>query len=413
MHASASGEITQLLLLDGIDIRLTASGKELSEVGLPAGASLAKLGPFNFDGTLTGSAKAISSDDFTVAVAKSDFKGSAKIEFGKRPKISLQLESEVVDFSPFLKKTELDIKEQTQAHKEKQHLFSDEPLPFDVLKTVDADIELKARNIHVRDSHFEFGHLSLNLLNGNLSLDSLEATYRNAKITGHSQLNLLLPARVEVEFLVQDFNLGKYLREQGVSDEIRAHVDIAALGNSRGNSVRALMSNLDGTIGAVMGKGHLTRYLDLISVDLSQKVIQFWGKHREAGEIKCAAVEFDIEGGVATSKVFVFDSQIAILTAKGSIDLASEKVDFLLDPKPKQPGLMNLSTKLRVTGSILDPKVRPDMVSLAIKAGEALSFLVVGPIGLLAPFVHLGAHEKHPCDIQSIRQPEPKHSPTE
>jgi hypothetical protein len=37
-------------------------------------------------------------------------------------------------------------------------------------------------------------------------------------------------------------------------------------------------------------------------------------------------------------------------------------------------------------------------------AEEVLGFLALGPFGLLAPFVHLGAHEKHPCDIQSIGQ---------
>jgi ABC-type transport system substrate-binding protein len=36
--------------------------------------------------------------------------------------------------------------------------------------------------------------------------------------------------------------------------------------------------------------------------------------------------------------------------------------------------------------------------------GKFLSTLAVGPIGLLAPFVHLGAHKKHPCDIQGIGQ---------
>ena len=33
---------------------------------------------------------------------------------------------------------------------------------------------------------------------------------------------------------------------------------------------------------------------------------------------------------------------------------------------------------------------------------KPLSALVIGPLGLLAPFVHLGAYEKHPCEIQSI-----------
>jgi hypothetical protein len=59
---------------------------------------------------------------------------------------------------------------------------------------------------------------------------------------------------------------------------------------------------------------------------------------------------------------------------------------------------------MRVSGTLMNPKVRPDMVSLATKGSKFLSTLALGPIGLLAPFVHLGAHNKHPCDIQSIGQ---------
>jgi len=74
----------------------------------------------------------------------------------------------------------------------------------------------------------------------------------------------------------------------------------------------------------------------------------------------------------------------------------------LLSPKPKSLSLTTLNTKLRVRGSIKNPKVRPSMASLAFKGAKALSALVIGPLGLLAPFVSLGAHEKHPCDVQSI-----------
>ena len=52
----------------------------------------------------------------------------------------------------------------------------------------------------------------------------------------------------------------------------------------------------------------------------------------------------------------------------------------------------------------MDPKVRPDTLSLVTKGAKFLSTLAVGPIGLLAPFIHLGAHKKHPCDIQGIGQ---------
>jgi hypothetical protein len=73
-------------------------------------------------------------------------------------------------------------------------------------------------------------------------------------------------------------------------------------------------------------------------------------------------------------------------------------------PKPKNPGLLSLSTKLRVSGTLMDPKVKPDTLSLVTKGAKFLSVLAVGPVGLLAPFVHLGAHKKHPCDIRTIGQ---------
>ena len=163
-----------------------------------------------------------------------------------------------------------------------------------------------------------------------------------------------------------------------------------------------MIAGLDGAFGAVMGEGFLTRYLDLLAVDLSKKIIPFWGHHQKAGEIKCAVVQFDIKKGMATSRAFVFDTEVGVLTGEGDINLDTEQVNFLLVPEPRYPSLINLSTKLRVSGTILDPKVRPDMLSLLTKGAKALSALVVGPVGLLVPFVHLGANKTHPCDVKSI-----------
>lgn len=52
----------------------------------------------------------------------------------------------------------------------------------------------------------------------------------------------------------------------------------------------------------------------------------------------------------------------------------------------------------------MDAKVSPDKLALLSKGARALSAFVIGPLGLLAPFVHLGANKNHPCDVQSIGQ---------
>jgi hypothetical protein len=404
LNLTLSGGIEELPALNGINIKLKASGKELAEIGPLVGAELPDLGPFDVSGKLAGSAKAISLNEFSAMVDKSDFKGLAKVEVLKRPKITVRLESSMIDFTTLMKSLEKDEKKAANKNKQKRRLFSDDPLPFEALKKVDADILMKARNIQAKDARLEFGHLTLKLEDSDFSIDRLEATYKKTKISGDLHINAGTPSQVATHFLVQNFNLGDFLKETGKSDQIRAIVDIAAHGKSQGNSGNSLMANLNGAFGAVMGPGFLTKYLDLLSVDLSQKVIPIWGSHKKAGEINCAVVQFDIKNGVAASRAFVFDTQIGVLNGEGEINLGTEQINYLLDPKPKNPGLLSLSTKLRVSGTLMDPKVRPDTLSLVTKGAKFLSTLAVGPIGLLAPFVHLGAHRKHPCDIQSIGQ---------
>ncbi|MBL0715321.1 MAG: AsmA family protein [Desulfosarcina sp.] len=407
MRLSLKGAVKDLLTLTGMDLQSRLSGREMAELGPLVGSNLPNLGPFDVSGQLTGSTQALAIKAFTATLDKSDFKGLAQVEFHARPKITLRLESSVVDFTPLMESPEKDKPKSDEASPRKRRFFSDTPLPLAGLQKVDADIVLKARQIHARNARFDLGHLSIKLENRDLSIDKFEATYKKTKIAGNLHIDHGAPPRVATNFMVQDFDLGSYLKETGVSDQVRAHIDIAAQLKGRGNSVHSLMAALDGSIGAVMGEGYLTKYLDMLSVDLSQKVISFWGRHEEADQIKCAVVQFDIKEGVATSQAFVFDSQIAVLTGEGDINLGTEQVNFLLDPNPKKPGILKLPIKLRVGGTIMDPTVSADKLSILAKGSEALSALAIGPLGLLAPFAHLGAHEKHPCDVKSIGQSGP------
>ena len=198
---------------------------------------------------------------------------------------------------------------------------------------------LKAKNIHAKDARLKFGHMTLKLEDSDFSIDKLEATYKKTKISGNLQINPAHRPRWPPISWFKDFNLGDFLKETGKSDQVRAIVDIAAHGKSKGDSVHSLMANLDGSIGAVMGEGFLTEYLDLLSLGLSKKSSISGGHHKSADQIKCAVVQFDIKEGVAASQAFVFDTRAGILTGEGKINLGTEKIDFLLVPTPEDPEL--------------------------------------------------------------------------
>jgi uncharacterized protein involved in outer membrane biogenesis len=403
LNLAVNGGVEELLALNGINLKLKASGKELAEIGSLVGIDVPELGHFDASGKISGSAKSFSIDDFEVLVDNSDFKGRARLEVLKRPKLTVRLESSVIDFTALMKSLEKDEKNPTNKNKQQRRLFSDAPLPLDLLKKMDADIVLKARNIHSKDARLEFGHMTLKLQDHDFSIDTLEATYKETKISGNLQIKAGTPSQVATHFLIQGFNLGDFLKETGKNDQVRAIIDIAAHGKSRGDSVHSLMANLNGSIGAVMGEGYLTKYLNMLSTGLTGKVFEIWKPPESVDQIKCAVVQFDIQEGVAASQAFVFDTGAGVLTGDGEINLGTEKINFLLVPKPARPSFRIL-TNLRVSGSVLEPSVGVDKVSALSRGARALSTLVVGPLGLLAPFIHLGANKSHPCDVPSIGQ---------
>ena len=115
---------------------------------------------------------------------------------------------------------------------------------------------------------------------------------------------------------------------------------------------------------------------------------------------------------MATSQAFLFDSRAALITGEGEINLGTEKIDFLLSPRPKHPEL-RIRPNLKVGGMIMDPEVSVAKLSLLTKGVRGLGTLAVGPLGLLGPFAHLGANQKHPCDVQGVGQGTPEISAEE
>ena len=106
LNLTLNGGIEVLPALEGINFTLKASGKELAEIGPLVGAELPELGPFDMSAKLSGSAKTISLNAFSAIIDKSDFNGQARVEFLKRPKITVRLESSVIDFTALMKSLE-------------------------------------------------------------------------------------------------------------------------------------------------------------------------------------------------------------------------------------------------------------------------------------------------------------------
>ncbi|MGB5494626.1 MAG: AsmA-like C-terminal region-containing protein, partial [Sedimenticolaceae bacterium] len=403
---SWEGEVADVVALNGVNLQVTASGEEFAELNPLIGKELPPLGSFKVTGDLTGSAAELVLANAFAAVGYSDLSGTVSVALNDRPKVTVRLNSGLIDCTPFMAAAKEDEKrhEESQPNTRDAPLFSDKSLGLDALGAFDADIELRMRRIRGKDAELEFGNLALSLINGELEIDTLEATYKGAKFSGHSKVDANSPPRVETDFLVQGFDLGRFLAETETTNDVEGLLDIAVDVHSQGDSVQALMANLNGSVGLVMGKGRASRYLDLLAEGLSTRVLKFWRHGKEMAKVECGVAHFDIHQGVATIPAFVFVTDAAIISAAGVTNLGTEQIDLLLKPQPRRASLFSLATNLRVTGNLTAPSVRPDTLALAEKGAWLLSSVAIGPLGLLAPFVHLGVHDKHPCDVKAMER---------
>lgn len=83
-------------------------------------------------------------------------------------------------------------------------------------------------------------------------------------------------------------------------------------------------------------------------------------------------------------------------------DVALANAPWASDPQMIKTRRIEDRIKLRVSGTMIDPTVRPDTLSILSKGARALSALAIGPLGLLAPFFNLGAFIAHPCSVHRI-----------
>ena len=96
------------------------------------------------------------------------------------------------------------------------------------------------------------------------------------------------------------------------------------------------------------------------------------------------------------------DTRHATIVGDGHIDLARERLELKLTPRPKTTTL-NLSVPVHVGGTFTEPTFAPGILGTARRIGGVVG-AVLFPPAALAVFADLGTGEDHPC-LQHAGEP--------
>lgn len=165
-----------------------------------------------------------------------------------------------------------------------------------------------------------------------------------------------------------------------------------------GNSVADLLATSSGDLRLLINDGVISRSLmEILGLNVGNYLVaQLFGDD-EVG-INCAAADVGIRSGLATPRLFVFDTENAIINITGNINFATERLDLSIDPESKGMRVLTLRSPLYVKGTFKTGRGREGRaVDCSRVAAVALGVVVAPAAALLALVSPSDGGEENQC----------------
>ena len=406
-----AGTLTDPLNLGALDLRLKLAGTSLGNLYPLTGVTLPDTPPYETDGHLI--AKLHEADgavfryeEFNGKIGQSDIHGSLTyVASQPRPKLSGSLVSNQLLFADLAPLIGADSNAKQKARGGESNQPADKVLPVEEFKTerwrdMDADVEFTGKRIvHSEKLPFNDLYTHLMLTDGVLSLEPLRFGVAGGNLDAQIRLNgRTEPLEGQAKLTARKFKLKQLFPTfepmKTSFGELNGDADITG----RGNSVAKLLGTANGNLKMLINDGAISRELmELVGLNVGNYVVGKIFGDKEV-KINCAAADFDIKTGLATTRLFVFDTENAIVYIDGTADMATEQLDLTITPESKGWRVISLRSPLYVRGKFIKPDAGVKAVPLMLRGAGmvALGVLAAPAAGLLA-LIAPSAGEPNQC----------------
>lgn len=351
----------------GLNARLTAKASNMKTLSKLAGIDLTRLPGIDLRANLSGQGTAYGLKGLDAKVGDSDLKGNVDVTVaGKRPVVGAKLSSNFLDLDTLLGLDGKTSEPQTKP----ERLFTNAPLPLDVLKIADGDVNFSAKRLKADAFKVQNLTAGVKLKGGKLTLNPLRFTFDGGRISARATVDDAgKTPKVSVKASVRGLDAGQVAALAGhggmVSIKMDGEVDV----KGTGDSLQAIMGGLEGETNLVGRNG---RIYDEAFTDLTEGVGDLlpWASSKDANVISCVMVKLPITNGVADAETVVVDTSGVLVKVTGNIDLGGERLHLTVHTDAKKASLASFAVPVRVKGSFVEPRIDVD-------PGEA----VVGTVG--------------------------------
>jgi len=386
-----------------VDVNVAVSAETLTGLKALAGEAPLPDVPLNLVAQVRGGAERLDLAGVQLNLGDSDLSGDASVVLsGDRPKITAAFSGQKLDLSQLLPAepgTDTGGQAPTTSAPagQKKRVFPDDPLPVDGLRAADVDASLKLAKLITPTVMLDDASVTLKLENGRLSVSPVTASVAGSELSADLTLNVsgsvpTLAAKANAPNL----DIGALLNETGTTDLVEGTAKFAMQVEGSGQSVAAIMANLNGDTRLLMNEGRVrTQAFDTLVGGLSAVMGTMFSGKAEWTVLNCAASRFDIKQGVATSQIMLVDTEYSTVIGEGDMNLGQESLNLKVTPQAKSATL-NVAVPVKVRGTFAEPSFAPDELATARRIGGLLGGLVFPPAALGA-LADMGTGDDNPC----------------
>jgi hypothetical protein len=244
-------------------------------------------------------------------------------------------------------------KEKTVPHGK---IFSDELYPFPSIKNMDVLFSLDTDEVIGRDFVLKDLDINVSLNNGLLLIGPAKLNYADGFVAFETALDTRGDnPEMTVKVTAEDIEVADLFAYVHSPLLLSGHLNLSANLQSTGRSPREIASTLKGKFGIAVENGQIKKLADLLGAD----AIDFVTTARKVGKyqkLNCFALHFNFDEGIGESQVIYVDTPSVRSIGKGTVDLRDEKIDLVIQPKPKK-GQLGGSSAVTIQGEIFMPYV--------------------------------------------------------
>ncbi|WP_044873874.1 AsmA family protein [Pseudomonas sp. LFM046] len=407
------GTLTDPRALGALDLRLQLSGKSLAQLYPLTGVTLPETPAYSTDGRLVAKLREPSGAEFRYQgfnghIGGSDIHGDLTyVASQPRPKLSGTLTSEQLRFADLAPLIGADSQAGQKARGVASRQPADKVLPVEEFRTerwrvMDADVNFAGKRIQ-HSEKLPFTDLSTHVVleDGVLSLEPLRFGVAGGNLDATVRLDgRRAPLAGKARLQAQHFKLKELFPNVQSMRSSLGELNGTAELSGTGNSVAALLGTANGDLQMLVNDGTISRNLmEIAGLNVGNYVVgRLFGD--EEVKINCAVADMGLKSGLMTPRLFVFDTENALVRVDGSANFRNERLDLSVNPESKGMRVFSLRSPLYVRGTFKKPQAGVQTVPLVVRgAGMVALGVAVAPaaalLALVAPAA--GGEEGNTC----------------